>query len=159
MGTPNSLRHAALALHALDEGDRNWLLERIHPGSRRSLVDLLAELGELGIPRDARLVEDVLAQGATAKPSPMQELAGVSASQAWLAIASEPLPIQQRCLACLDGASRQAVLAEVHDTRQRSRLTMADENFLIAPALRAALLVAWRTRAAAQVPVAAGVAT
>ena len=48
-----SARHAALAIHALSDEDQRWMLERL-PQARREVLDpLLAELRELGIPRDA----------------------------------------------------------------------------------------------------------
>ena len=48
-----SARHAALALHALSDADRQWMLERLPQAGRELLDPLLAELRELGIPRDA----------------------------------------------------------------------------------------------------------
>lgn len=41
-------RLIALRLHALHEDDRNWILGQMEPEARRALVDLLAELKQLG---------------------------------------------------------------------------------------------------------------
>lgn len=47
-----AVRRAALMLHGLAEADRRWLLERLAPAQRQAIEPLLAELAELGIPRD-----------------------------------------------------------------------------------------------------------
>jgi hypothetical protein len=48
----HSMRRAALALHALDERDRDWMLHRLPVPQSETLNGLLRELRELGIPSD-----------------------------------------------------------------------------------------------------------
>ena len=57
----SDLRKAALTLHALTDGDRTWLLDRLEPAQRQSLEALLCELANLGIPPDARLLQRAVA--------------------------------------------------------------------------------------------------
>ncbi|WP_459569033.1 hypothetical protein, partial [Cupriavidus sp. 8B] len=59
-GAPSSARSAALLLHALPEPDRHWLLQRLEPGESDALRPLLAELEEMGIPRDQVLLREVI---------------------------------------------------------------------------------------------------
>jgi hypothetical protein len=54
-------RKAALLLHAMPRGDRQWLLEQLPEAERASLNDLLAELETLGIPADRRLLDEAMA--------------------------------------------------------------------------------------------------
>lgn len=53
-------RQAALLLHAMPPADRMWSLEQLAPAHREQLVKWIRELEELGIPRDRRLIDDVL---------------------------------------------------------------------------------------------------
>jgi hypothetical protein len=57
----NAARRAALVLHALEPTDREWMLARLTPARRGMLQPLLAELAELGIARDTRLVREIVA--------------------------------------------------------------------------------------------------
>jgi len=82
-GVPQELRRAALMLHALLPQDRQWLLERLSPERRAQLGALLAELAELGIPRDERLVRDALAIARPASPITAE------ASDAWATLACQ----------------------------------------------------------------------
>jgi hypothetical protein len=56
---PDPLRQSALALHALAAQDRAWVLAALPEGQRAALQPLLAELEEIGIPRDADLLRAV----------------------------------------------------------------------------------------------------
>ena len=58
IGTP--VRRAALLLHAMAPADRDWVLTRLPANGRAGLETLLRELGELGIPRDSALLEQVV---------------------------------------------------------------------------------------------------
>ncbi len=53
-----SLRKAALALHALPDGDQSRVWERLDAGRREALAPLLDELVALGIPKGRRWVPD-----------------------------------------------------------------------------------------------------
>lgn len=54
---PDPLRQSALTLHALAAQDRAWVLAALPGGQRAALQPLLAELEEIGIPRDPDLLE------------------------------------------------------------------------------------------------------
>jgi hypothetical protein len=54
-------RRTALVLHALDDADREWLLSRLPVAQTEPLRELLRELVDLGLPRDASLVDEALA--------------------------------------------------------------------------------------------------
>jgi len=75
-------RTAALLLHAMLPEDRTWLLEQLNPGEQASLDGLLGELGALGIPGDATLVDRALREkGQHSEPSqPVRPRAASAAS-------------------------------------------------------------------------------
>jgi hypothetical protein len=54
-------RRAALAMHALPEGDQAWILQQLPLAQRERLRDLVAELRSLGIPANRSFVEEMLA--------------------------------------------------------------------------------------------------
>jgi len=85
------LREAALALHALGSDDRAWLIERLTPAQQRAVAPLLAELAELGIPADARLVDEALHQSARSNTSDAQQrIAALDAAQVAGLLRGEP---------------------------------------------------------------------
>ncbi|VVE90694.1 hypothetical protein [Pandoraea bronchicola] len=53
------LRQAALALHAMHPEDRRWAMHSLEADQRDAISALLEELGELGIPRDASLLQSL----------------------------------------------------------------------------------------------------
>lgn len=71
----NGLRQAALALHAMGEPDRAWVLAALTVEQRESLQALLAELRELGIPQDGALLQCLLdePQPAATRPSVLDQ--------------------------------------------------------------------------------------
>lgn len=56
----SSERRAALTVHALTDQDRQWLMAQLTPDEAERLHPLLKELQQLGIPRDAGLLEQHL---------------------------------------------------------------------------------------------------
>jgi hypothetical protein len=60
MPDPSALRRAALALHAMSDADRAWMLDALPGRQKPALVMLLSELEELGLPADADLVADLI---------------------------------------------------------------------------------------------------
>ena len=85
------LREAALALHALESDDRAWLFERLTPAQQRAVAPLLTELAELGIPADARLVDEALRHSARSTTrSAQQRIVALEASQAAQLLRGEP---------------------------------------------------------------------
>ena len=57
----SELRQAALVLHGLSDTDRSWMLGQLLPHQAETVGGLLAELRELGIPRDPSLAAQALA--------------------------------------------------------------------------------------------------
>lgn len=64
-----ALRHAALTLHAMHPDDRQWALHALDGQQRDSLMPLLDELRELGIPQDPTLLSS-LSEPDTVRPVP-----------------------------------------------------------------------------------------
>lgn len=51
-------RQAALTLHALQAGDRDWMLAQLPETQRAALRGMLDDLTGLGIPADSQLIQD-----------------------------------------------------------------------------------------------------
>ncbi len=130
-------RRAALTLHALDAGDRAWILERIPVPQRVELQSLLDELMTLGIPDDPDLLCGVLAARAPAEC--IGELPSESFdATAWAdTLAHEPMGVVRGCLASLQRLERDDVLRRlpVHVQAEVSLPESGDA----APALRTAV--------------------
>ena len=127
-----ALRRAALTLHALDPQDRAWLLERLPAARRLQLAPLLADLAELGIPADERLVREALAavRPSTASPGAAgdawETLARQSAGTMAQLLKQEPeglvarlvalraWPWAEALLQSLDGGARRRVEQAAH---------------------------------------------
>lgn len=135
------LREAALALHALEPDDRAWLIERLTPAQQRAVTPLLAELAELAIPADARLVDDALRHSArSATRSALQRLSALQPAQAAQLLRGEPAPF----VACLLGLAewpwtREYVASLDASAQRRLQDAMHDAPPAAAP-LRAWLL-------------------
>jgi hypothetical protein len=113
---PSAAHRAALALHALAEADRAWLLEALSTEERNRLHPLLGELEELGIPRDGGLLE-TLASGEPQAPTRernaledltvagvrrlAQVLTGEPPRLIGLLVACRPWPWRDQLLSCL----------------------------------------------------------
>jgi hypothetical protein len=122
-GSGAALRRAALTLHALPEADCEWVLTGLAPAQREAVTPLLADLRELGIPRDGTLLAGILSE--QHRPSPqrkepvwLEHLEGpevtalarvLSAEPAALTrslLAMQPWSWTQELLPALDGACR-----------------------------------------------------
>lgn len=156
-------RRAALALHALCDTDRAWMLASMPAAHRRLLEPLLEELRNLGLPRDGALVEGLAAAVAetsghacAAPASPLTPAQAVHLA-AWLE--AEPAQVAARLLVACPGW-RTALLGAFAPTtrivveREMPELVAAPalEEFLRAQALQclqdmpAPRRVAWWTR-------------
>lgn len=103
--TSAGLRRAALTLHALDQADRAWLLERLPAQSREVLGELLGELRELRIPRDDEVIRAALSE------APLDaSLGSADAKALCLVLADESPVLQSLLLATLAEPQRSAVL-------------------------------------------------
>lgn len=165
-------RRAALAMHALREGDRVWILGQLPPAQREQLEGLLAELKSLAIPASPALVQEMLAAApvATAKPSAaapkarpdawssqLDAIAQLEAAQLAHLVQAEPAgliaqllniqhwPWQEALLEQLGVVKRRRV-EEVLDTLRRRLRPRVPE------ALNRTLVAALLARAQAEVP-------
>ena len=138
VGSQGGLRRAALALHALGDGDREWLLQRL-PAARVSLQRLLVELRELGLPGDAEVIRTALSEAPA-----MKGLAPSQAAALCLALQAQPPALQSLLLTLLSEAERQALLARWPELQP---LPAAIAAPAWTPALREALLQSWREAA------------
>ena len=66
----SGVRRAAMLLHALGDGDRDWLLARLPATQAGELRGLLGELRELGLPADRELIEQAVGE---APPAPASQ--------------------------------------------------------------------------------------
>jgi len=124
---PPPLRRAALTLHALSDADRGWLLAAL-PGTQRAVLQpLLAELRQLGIPREDAFLAGAQEHGAPAAAAGNDQwllelddvgvtaLAGVLQAQpaqfTQALLALRPWPWRAQLLEALGEQTRSAVLA------------------------------------------------
>lgn len=113
--SPAQARKAALLLHTLPRGDRDWMLARLTPPERSTLAPLLSELETLGFPADRALLEDVLESEASG-PVPLEsadpgELAAI--------LRDEPAGVVARLLALAEWPWREAVLEALGSAKRR----------------------------------------
>jgi hypothetical protein len=109
-------RHAALAIHALSDTDQQWMLSRLPGARRQALEPLLAELRELGIPRDPAVVADLNASSRQASAagwsgSDAEWLARLPAARVVAGLADESPEVVSKLLACRPWPWAQAVAA------------------------------------------------
>lgn len=112
---PSGAHRAALALHALTDMDRAWVLGALSSEQRERLHPLLRELEELGIPRDDDLLETI-ASGEPDAPRTRQGLDELTAIEVRrlaeilagepprliaTLLASRPWPWRAQLLSCL----------------------------------------------------------
>lgn len=138
VGSQGGLRRAALALHALCDVDREWLLQRL-PAARGALQELLIELRELEMPADAAIIRAALGEAAVSI-----HVSGAQAASLSLVLAAEPPALQGQLLATLNEAERLSVLAEWPELQP---LPPANAEPDWTDALREALLQSWRETA------------
>lgn len=101
-------RRAALTLHALERGDRAWLLGQLGDGQRALLEALLADLESLGIPRDRALIQDAMAAEV---PPAAPAQAALDAKALCLVLVREPQAVRSLWLTVLQESEQQDVLA------------------------------------------------
>lgn len=121
-------RQAALALHGLPEADRAWMLGQLAEPQRVQVSRLLAELAELGIPREP--IPIPVAAPAPMRPGLREALHRESPDFVAALLAAEPWPWKAAYLASLPRARRAAI---------SSRLG-ARESQPVAPRLQMSLI-------------------
>jgi len=95
-------RSAALLLHGMGEADRAWAWEQLDNAQRATLAPLMQELRELGVPRDALLLRDVIAEApvpASRMESARDRVAGADPAHLAQLLYPEPAGLVQRLLA------------------------------------------------------------
>lgn len=131
----SDLRKAALTLHALADGDRAWLLERLPAAHRQSLEYLLQELSNLGIPPDSRLLEHAIAAARDSGPVPSARatLDVLTPDRMQMLLRGEPAGLVARVLALQPWTWSEAFLRGL-DASERRRVGEAARDGLAASA-------------------------
>lgn len=114
-------RRAALALHALAPGDRDWMLARLPAPERPALERLLAELRELGIPAEP-LPEGTLdaAKAVEASCTPRDRLRAAAALDVARAVEGESPRLVARVLAIEAWPWRDELMKRLSRARRRA---------------------------------------
>lgn len=142
----DSLRRAALTLHALAEADRAWVLAGLSAPQRQVLDPLLGELRALGIPQDRSALAAVAPNGAitefaTLDGEGVAALAGV--------LEPEPLELTRILLAIHPWSWRAELLHRLPPQRRAALESLPAGSSVAAPKLAASALdlLAARVRA------------
>lgn len=90
----DGLRLSALALHAVGDRDRTWLLSQLPEAQRKSLSELVEELRATGIPADPELVHQIVRErevlAASSEPEALgTRLVRASADDVWAQLRAE----------------------------------------------------------------------
>ena len=114
----NAPRRAALLVHAMPQGDRQWLLASLPPHQRVELEELLAELRELGIPPDEQLLREVVdapiaVQPAAVPADPLEHLAPGQVAVLAALLRKEPPQLVATLLAARDWPWKEAFLRQL----------------------------------------------
>lgn len=141
----DGFRLSALALHAVADHDRAWLLERLPDVQRTQLSALLEELRETGIPADPELVrqlvreQEVLARS-PGWDAPSARLARASAQDIWELLRAESDAVIGRIVRRHDWPWKSALLELCGPTRVKRIERLASQ---LAPAggLEQALII------------------
>lgn len=91
----DGLRLSALALHAVADRDRAWLLSRLPAVHRRQLSSLLRELRGTGIPADQELLNQLVLEKEALASNPMPDAPAATVLRAqaqdiWALLRGEP---------------------------------------------------------------------
>jgi hypothetical protein len=136
-------RRAALALHAVGEADRDWLLGSLPAGQQAALRLLLDELKSIGIPHDERVLDELCAASdVPAAPDPGRILLdrGAEQPEVLAALARSEPPAIVAGLCCAGGVQwrEQLLLSLAPELRVQAEAQLPRLNG--APALRAAVI-------------------
>lgn len=108
---PDGARRCALALHALHERDREWVLEQLGEEPALRVRALLAELVELGLPADDAFVRQALGSA--------NDAASIDPAACAVLLGREPLGLVVAFLHGLGQAQRERVLQAMEAPRAR----------------------------------------
>jgi hypothetical protein len=134
-----SLRKAALAVHALAAPDRAWVLQALPRNHREELEPLLAELKALGIPADRSLYRETDAVPPEPELSWPDKLDGATLSTLSNTLTREPEQLTQALLAIRPWCWGPRLLAG-WTGEQRAVLAEVPARAPVTPRLESALL-------------------
>lgn len=141
---PTALHRAALALHALGDANRSWVLQALPADQQHTLHPLLVELKALGIPQDPGLLDELLAQAedAPARPTrraPLEHLEREEVETLARVLAAEPPRLAATLLGLRDWAWREDLLACLGQ-ELAAAIRQAAVTTSVAPALQETLV-------------------
>ncbi|MNK29404.1 hypothetical protein D3C87_477980 [compost metagenome] len=100
----DGLRLCALALHAVADRDRAWLLSRLPDGQRKQLSALVRELRGTGVPADPELVHHLVRENEALAGDPPDSMAArlarASAQDIWALLRGESDAVIGRIVRC-----------------------------------------------------------
>lgn len=122
-------RRAALALHGLQEPDRDWILAQLAATERAPLDPLLQELRGLGIAPDAAMIGPIVAaKGQAPEPAapqtPRDRIRAASAARIRELLAGEPPAVAASLIAIEPWPWRASLLARM-PRRRRAEVSRA----------------------------------
>jgi len=168
------LRQSALLLHAMQQQDRQWLLDQLPVAQKSQLVSLLDELQTLGIPQSPDLLQTAISQAdaareetavreeaeldpATRQIRALDRIPPHERAPAWVKLCAvfkeEPAGLLAQVIQMHDWSWKEAAMKSL-TPRKRARVEELAANSLRGPDLHAALLdaVAQRVLQAEQAP-------
>lgn len=133
----DGLRLSALALHAVADGDRAWLLSRLPVAQRKQLSALVEELRETGLPADPGLVHQLVREQEVLARSPAADamatrLVQASADDLWALLKSESDAVIGRIVRRHDWPWKAALLERCGPNRAKRIESLTSK---LAPAL------------------------
>lgn len=134
-------RQAALALHSMEDADREWLLEQLPEDQRLHLWGLLEELVELGIARRGMEPTRRSVAAVEAVDPRRAKIASCDVGQIVQLLRHEPSGLVDRVIALGPWPWQEAVLrAQIAQTARPSVKRGAEASQRVPPALEDALL-------------------
>ncbi|HYD61584.1 MAG TPA: hypothetical protein VEC35_14560 [Noviherbaspirillum sp.] len=130
-------RKAAVALHALNEDDRHWVLAELPDADRSTLVGYLDELKALGFTAGAMVEEDAVAVAPVAPPAvivtrnPIEFIRNATAVEMFAILDNEPSSLVAQLLAIENWRWKSSFLqmcSPIRQDRIRAAATFASES-------------------------------
>lgn len=123
---PLPLRQAALVLHALADADRAWVLASLPEAQRGLLQPLLAELHQLGIPREQAFLdgepEDAACGPQVREDSWLLDLDGDGVAALAVVLQAQPVQFIQALLAMRAWPWRAQLLESLGEEKRKAAL-------------------------------------
>lgn len=145
-------RRAAVALHRLEEEDRNWILAELPEPDRKTVTGLLNELNDLGfVPESMPDDIPVALPSVTAavEATPAQRISLAAANDVWAVLEVEPVTLIGQVVALQDWPWKDAVVDRLPPQRRQQVLAILNAKPMIAPARKECLINLLSARLAA----------